>query len=84
MQDNGHRTPPGKLPSHSQKQDDALQEGEFIRLEQAIEGGEAPLEDRAEKLRRLKEQVRKGSYKPDLHKVARVLIHDDTDALVGS
>lgn len=57
----------------------------FVSLAQAMDDGEQSLlTPREEKLQRLKEQVQNGSYKPNLRKVAMVLVHDDADSLIES
>ncbi len=62
-------------------------ETEFRSLQEAIDQENTPLqtteEVRAARIRSLKEQVRKGTYRPNLRKVAQILVHDDTDALLG-
>jgi len=63
---------------------------ELVPLQQAVQRHEEPLapdltpgEQRAERVRRLKEQVSNGTYNPDLRRTAQILLYDDTDALLG-
>ncbi len=60
---------------------------ELIALQSLAETSEAVLaaeqEQRNTRIRQLREQVRNGSYRADLRKVAVVLLHDDPEALVG-
>lgn len=43
----------------------------------------SPAEQRAERVRLLKQQVQEGAYQPDLRRVAQIILYDDTDALLG-
>ncbi len=77
----------------------ALQGDDFVSLEQAfacedqplpeapasdVAGETNPADQRAERIRLLKQQVQNGSYQPDLRRVARIILYDDTDTLLGS
>lgn len=71
---------------------------ELVSLRQAVQEHDQPLEElaraalnpaktadpRAERIRRLKEQVAEGSYNPDLRRVAQILLYDETESLLGS
>lgn len=79
--------------------DSMTQAEEFLPLQHVMEREEQslrqsperqlgpPVEDasqRAERIRRLKEQVQDGSYRPKLRKVAQVILYDDTDSFLGA
>ncbi len=57
---------------------------EFMRLSEAAADEVTRIDPRAEKIRMLKQQVRDGTYAPDLKKVALILVHDEGETLVSS
>jgi anti-sigma28 factor (negative regulator of flagellin synthesis) len=75
-----------KQSAQTQGQDGktSRREADFLRLSEAAGDDLTHIDLRAEKIRMLKEQVRDGTYAPDLKRVALILVHDEGEALVDS